>query len=92
MNSKVVTARGVYKDLSLSPYEYKTPYGASFKFPSSKRLEMYTRDVEKEIERLNKALTRNGLLEELQKDAETLETLKLLHHLTYRNYYNSVEG
>lgn len=87
MNSKVVTARGVYKDLSLSPYEYKTPYGASFKFPSSKRLEMYTRDVEKEIERLNKALNRNGLLEELPD-----ETLEILYHLTYRNYYNSVEG
>lgn len=87
MNGQIVTARGVYKDLSLSPYEYKTPYGASFKFRSAKRLEIYARDVQKEIERLEKALNRNGVLETLPK-----ETRETIYHIAYRNYYNIVEG
>ncbi|MBO5870270.1 MAG: hypothetical protein J6Q89_05915 [Clostridia bacterium] len=37
--------RGVYYDLTESPYEYNSPYGDLFKFSSEKKLEIYTRDI-----------------------------------------------
>lgn len=53
--------RGVYYDLSESPYEFKTPYGDIFKFSSEKKLEIYTRDIYKEIKRVNDLFGRNNL-------------------------------
>lgn len=86
MSETNVTRRGVYKDLTQSPHEFISPCGDSFKFPSAKKLEIYTRDVQKEIERLDKALARLGLL-----DALPPEIVQLLHRYTYRAFYN-VEG
>lgn len=49
MAGEKITRRGVYRDLTLSPYEYQTPYGDIFKFSSQKKLEIYRRDVGNEL-------------------------------------------
>lgn len=64
MNSrdgKKVSARGVYYDLDLSPYEYEDELGNTFKFSSEKKLDMFIlrvkdkqRQFKSEIEHLNK--------------------------------------
>lgn len=87
MSNTPVTRRGVYKDLSLSPYEYKSPYGDIFKFSSAKRLEMYERDVPKEVERLEKLLARNDMREWLPP-----EIVQLLANVVYRSFYRKIEG
>lgn len=88
MGDTKVSARGVYYDLELSPYEYHTPYGDLFKFPSRKKLDMYTRDIKKETERLSKALNRNGLYNHLPD-----EIISLLYRACYRSlYWHIVEG
>lgn len=60
-DERKVSQRGVYYDLTLSPYEFKSPYGDIFKFSSQKKLDMYTRDIENELNRLEKYLARNDL-------------------------------
>ena len=87
MSDTPVTRRGVYKDLSLSPYEYKSPYGDIFKFSSAKRLEMYERDVPKEVERLEKLLARHDMREWLP-----AEIVQLLANVVYRSFYRKIEG
>ena len=83
----VISRRGVYYDLSQSPYEYLTPYGDLFKFRSQKRLDMYTRDIVKEIEKLEKLLERNDL-----QDFLPCEMLELLIKSIYKALYNKIEG
>lgn len=78
--------RGVYYDLSCSPYEFKTPYGELFKFSSQKKLDIYTRDVAKEIERVDKLFARNGL-----KKHVPVELIDMIKRLVYQAFYNSVE-
>lgn len=78
--------RGVYYDLTDSPYEFRTPYGESFKFSSAKKLEIYTRDVKKEIERVDKLFARNGL-----KKLVPVELIDMIKRLVYNAFYNSVE-
>lgn len=39
------TKRGVYIDLSYSPYEVISSYGDCLKFSSAKKLDMYVRDL-----------------------------------------------
>ena len=85
--SDVISRRGVYYDLSQSPYEYLTPYGDLFKFRSQKRLDMYTRDIVKEIEKLEKLLERNDL-----QDFLPCEMLELLIKSIYKALYNKIEG
>lgn len=80
--TEVKTRRGVYRDLSLSPYEYKSPYGDLFKFPSEKKLEIYARDVEKELDRVNKVLDRNDLWRMLPP-----EILHLIARTVYKAFY-----
>ena len=80
-----VSARGVYYDLSLSPYEYHTPYGDIFKFPSRKKLEIYTREIIKELDRLTKALSRNNM-DCLLPD----EIIQLIFRACYRSLYRKV--
>lgn len=80
-----VSRRGVYKDLNLSPYEFRTPYGDLFKFPSQKKLDIYTRDIPMEVHRLSKALDRLALLEEVPP-----EIVSLLYRATYRAFYRKV--
>lgn len=87
MSEVKVSRRGVYKDLNLSPYEYHTPYGDSFKFSSKKKLEIYTRDVKKEIERVTKFVNRLDL------DAFVpSEIVQMLYRYTYTAFYHKIEG
>lgn len=82
-----VTRRGVYLDLSRSPYEYESPYGDLFKFSSQKRLEMYARDIVKEVQRLEKQLDRHRLIDHLPG-----EIVQLLFRSVYRALYQKIEG
>lgn len=85
MSEDKVSRRGVYRDLSLSPYEYHSPYGDIFKFPSEKKLEMYARDIQKELDRITKTVERLQLEEYLPH-----EIIRLLHRSTYRAFYRKV--
>lgn len=82
-----VSVRGVYYDLSLSPYEYESPYGDSFKFSSRKKLEIYTRDIVKEITRAEKFLERHGLYNHLPD-----EVVQLIYRSVFRVFYRKIEG
>lgn len=79
--------RGVYYDLSISPYEFRTPYGDSFKFSSAKKLEIYTRDVPKEIDRLEGIITRNEMNSFIPEEIHNL-----LRRAVYQSFYRKVEG
>lgn len=87
MTEPTRSRRGVYYDLSKSPYEYHTPYGDLFKFSSKKKLEIYTRDVPKEVDRMKGVLTRTEL-DKLLPD----EIVTLLYRTVYQGFYRSVEG
>ena len=87
MERPAVSSRGVYYDLSLSPYEYRTSYGDIFKFSSAKKLEIYTRDVSKELDRLEKLLDRNNLRGEM-----TSEFVQFLRRCVHRSFYKKIEG
>lgn len=87
MSETKVSRRGVYKDLSLSPYEFESPYGDSFKFSSAKKLEIYTRDIPREIERVSKCVGRLGLEAYVPG-----EIIQLLYRTTYKAFYDRVEG
>lgn len=78
---------GVYYDLSASPYEYRTPYGDVFKFRSRKKLEIYTRDIPKELERLTALIDRHDLSDVLPD-----EIIRLLRRSIYRAFYRKIEG
>lgn len=78
--------RGVYYDLSESPYEYKSPYGDLFKFSSQKKLEIYTRDVDKEIKRVNDLFDRHELAKLVP-----VEIVDLIRRAVYRSFYKRVE-
>lgn len=79
--------RGVYYDLTKSPYEYQTPYGDLFKFSSEKKLEIYTRDIPKELARVDKLVTRHGL------DGFMPEEIKqLIYRSMYQAFYRKIEG
>lgn len=84
MNERV-SRYGVYRDLSISPYEYKTPYGDKFKFPSEKKLEIYRRDITGEIDRISKAVSRLDL-DDLVPD----EIVQLLYRATYKALYRKI--
>lgn len=82
-----VSRYGVYYDLSKSPYEFTTPYGDLFKFSSKKKLEMYTRDIGKETERLGKLMARHELAEFIPP-----EIRHLLYRAVYSSFYRKIEG
>ena len=81
-----VTRRGVYLDLTISPYEYNSPYGDIFKFSSQKKLDIYTRDVDKEIKRVDDLMNRNGLLKVIPS-----EIVDLIKRAVYKSFYKNVE-
>ena len=85
MSETPVSRYGVYRDLSLSPYEYQTPYGDLFKFPSEKKLEIYAREIHKEIDRVTKLLDRLQLEDYIPK-----EIIHLLYRSTYKAMYRKV--
>lgn len=78
--------RGVYYDLSLSPYSYRTPYGDFLKFSSEKKLEIYTRDVPKQIKRVDDLIAKHDLESFLPS-----EIVDLIRRAVYRSFYESVE-
>lgn len=86
MGERKISARGVYYDLSLSPYEYESPYGDLFKFSSQKKLEIYARDIVKEVSRVEKMLDRNGLKNHLPP-----EIVGMLFRMVYRAFYRETE-
>ena len=73
MDEPIKSRRGYYYDLSKSPYEYESPYGDLFKFPSEKQLEIYRRDIEKELNRIDKALDKTGCRNVLR--GSTIQTI-----------------
>ena len=85
MGKAPVSRYGVYRDLSLSPYEYESPYGDIFKFPSQKKLEIYARDIPKELDRISKTLERLHLEEYLPG-----EIIQLMYRSTYKALYRKV--
>ena len=85
MNDGVVSRYGVYRDLTKSPYEYKSPYGDSFKFPSAKKLEIYTREIQKELDQAGKLMDRLHLEEYIPS-----EIIQLLYRSTYLALYRKV--
>lgn len=87
MGETPVSRYGVYRDLNLSPYEYTTPYGDSFKFRSKKKLDIYTRDVKNEIERVSKCVGRLGLESYIP-----VEIVQMLYRNTYKAFYDRIEG
>ena len=86
MNGGKVSRRGVFYDLELSPYEYTSPYGDIFKFSSAKKLEIYARDVDKEIKRFDAFLDRHDLREILP-----IEIIDLVKRKQFRAFYKTIE-
>lgn len=82
-NEPKKSRRGYYYDLSESPYEYESPYGDLFKFPSAKQLEIYSRNVQKEVEKIDKALERVGCKPFLHSN-----TVQAIFRSVYRSFYN----
>lgn len=81
-----ISRRGVYYDLDLSPYEYTSPYGDIFKFSSAKKLEIYARDIEKEIKRFDAFFDRHEL-----RKIVPVEIIDLIKRKLYKAFYCSVE-
>lgn len=82
-----ISRRGVYYDLNLSPYEYQTPYGDIFKFRSQKRLDIYAREVVKEVERVDSLIDRNEL-----RGFIPPEVIELIKRTVYKAFYVKQEG
>lgn len=78
--------RGVYYDLTESPYEFNSPYGDLFKFSSEKKLEIYRRDIVKEVKRVNDYFDRHDLKEYVPD-----EIIELVRRAVYRSFYKRVE-
>ena len=87
MTENTKSRRGVYYDLSKSPYEYLTPYGDLLKFSSKKKMEMYTRDIKGELSRLSKLVERHKLCKFI-----THEAYEVMERGVYRALYKKIEG
>lgn len=59
--NRSISRRGVYYDLSLSPHVHTSACGDVFKFSSAKKLEIFERELPKELEKLDKIIERNTL-------------------------------
>ena len=81
MQDVKISRRGVYYDLTKSPYEFNTPYGDLLKFSSAKKKEIYCRDVKKEIRRIEKMLAHDRV--ELPQ-----EHIDFIMRSVYRTFYN----
>lgn len=87
VSDKIISRRGVYYDLTRSPYEYKSPYGDLFKFSSAKKLEIYSRDVIKEVSRFQNLTERHNLKRYI--DHYSYETIE---RGIYKAFYRKIEG
>lgn len=85
MSEPIKTRRGVYNDLTKSPYVFNSPYGDCFRFPSAKKLEMYTREIESDLIRVGKALDRTGISKRLP-----AEILHLITRSIYAALYDRI--
>lgn len=56
MKQEIKSARGVYYDLNLSPYEYIDDYGVVYKFSSQKKLDMFIERIEQKQEKCLKEI------------------------------------
>lgn len=74
MGDAKVSRRGVYYDLTESPYVFESPYGDVFRFSSQKQLEIYEREIGDELRRLDKLLTRYALKDLLPPEFVTYTT------------------
>lgn len=81
-NEPKKSRRGYYYDLNESPWEYKTPNGDLFKFPSAKQLEIYSRNVKQEVERIDKCFDRVGCRSYLHAN-----TINAVYRSVYRSTY-----
>lgn len=81
-----VSRRGVYYDLTASPYEWKSPYGDVFKFSSQKKLDIYTRDILKEWKRVDDLFTRHHM-----KELVAPEVVELVKRYVTKSFYKHVE-
>ena len=82
-NEPKKSRRGYYYDLTESPYEYESPYGDLFKFPSAKQLEIYSRNVQKEVEKIDKVFDKVGC-----KSFLSATTIRAVYRSIYRSFYN----
>lgn len=87
VSDNIKSRRGVYYDLTRSPYEYKSPYGDLFKFSSAKKLEIYRRDIIKEVTRFRDLTERNNLKRYI--DHYSFETIE---RGIYKAFYKVIEG
>lgn len=87
MAEPIKSRRGVYYDLEKSPYEFINSYGDSFKFSSAKKLEMYTRDIPKEINRVSKLIARHELEEFIPEEIK-----HLLYRAVYKSFHRKIVG
>lgn len=85
MSEGAVSRYGVYRDLEKSPYRYESRYGDIFKFPSQKKLDIYTREIQKELDQVGKFLNRLHL-----EDHIPPEIVFLLYRSTYKALYRKV--
>lgn len=81
-NSPKKSRRGYYYDLNESPYAYESPYGDLFKLPSEKQLEIFSRNVQKEVERIDKVFDRVGC-----KPFLTDNVKRAVYRSVYRSFY-----
>lgn len=86
MRDVKVSRRGVYYDLRLSPYEVESPYGDIFKFSSKKKMDIYTRDVVKEVKRVDDLITRHDLNSFIPD-----EIVDLIKRSVYQSFYRKIE-
>ena len=68
MKYPVKSRRGVYYDLSKSPYEFVSSYGEIYKFSSRKKLEMYTREYDVRMAKIYKHIACIGVLTNINVD------------------------
>lgn len=85
--ARVKSRRGVYYDLTKSPYEFTTPYGDIFKFKSQKKLDIYTREINKELLRVRQLAERHNL-----KKYVPAVSYEDFERGIYRSLYKHVEG
>lgn len=56
MKEEIKSARGVYYDLNLSPYEYIDDFGIVYKFSSQKKLDMFIERIKQREEKCLKEI------------------------------------
>ena len=87
MTKPAISRKGVYYNLDLSPYKYVTPFGKEFRFSSKKKLEIYQREIDEQMRRLDKFIHRNNL-----KHCMDADIYVYLSKLCYEGLYEKVEA